>query len=498
VLERRLMRCRLEPWSTRLLAILAAAPLLHCGGKAAERDDDGSPEVNAGAKGGTGGSLNQAGSGGSASGGNAGTSTEPYDSGFETSDGITHRTEAKACQNLLPRVVDWTSRTGDSCQSDEDCTEKPYGHCDLFNVQVTYRTCHYGCTEDADCAVDQICVCGPSIGTCQRSNCRTDADCGQGFWCASYRSSDCVGAGFACQTSADECVVQADCGGTRCDLESDGVRRCAELGCPPAGRPFLIAEEVRVAPPAARDDWRGGSLESASAVLTEAERQALANAWLANALMEHASIAAFARFTLELLAVGAPADLVRDSITAASDETRHAEQCFTLASHCAGEALGPGALAVDGALDGVSLEKLVVTAIAEGCVGETVAAIEAAEQLAHATDAAVREVLAGISEDETRHAELAWRFVAWALTREPSLRRVAAREFERHLSAPRRVAQEGELDLTRHGILSGRARSELQIAVLDGVVRNCASALLAGGGGSAGGVRDGTSLERTA
>ncbi len=492
MLERRVMRCRLEPWSTRLLAVLATAPLLHCGGKAAENGEGGNGEANSGGNGGSGGSLSQAETGGSGSGGGLGAAS---DTGYETSDGVTHRREAKACQNLLPRVVDWTPRSGDTCQRDEDCTEKPYGHCDLFNFQVTFRNCHYGCTVDADCDVDQICVCGPSIGTCQASNCTTDADCGQGLWCASYRSSDCVGGGFACQTTSDECEVQADCGSTRCDLESDGVRRCADMSCPPAGRPFLIADEVRLARPASRRDWREHELVLDTA-LPDEEQRALAEAWLSNALMEHASIAAFARFTLELLAVGAPADLIRDSNAAALDETRHAAQCFALASRYAGDALGPGPLVVDGALDGVSLEKLVVTTIAEGCIGETIAAIEAAERGAHATDPVVREVLAGISEDETRHAELAWRFVAWALARDPSLRSVVVREFTRHCSGPRLVTGEDELDLTRHGILSGRARSELRSAVLDGVIRDGASALLATGRGA--GVREPTLSERTA
>jgi len=102
-------------------------------------------------------------------------------------------------------------------------------------------------------------------------------------------------------------------------------------------------------------------------------------AWREVGLMEHASIAAFARFTLALLAVGAPSELVMDSNAAAIDETRHAKLCFALASEYLGEPVGPGELCVEGALDGLSLEQLVVTTIAEGCVGETVAAVEAAE-----------------------------------------------------------------------------------------------------------------------
>ena len=51
----------------------------------------------------------------------------------------------------------------------------------------------------------------------------------------------------------------------------------------------------------------------------------------------------------------------------------------------------------------------------EGCVGETVAAVVASEQLARATDPAVRAALARIAADEARHAELAWRTVSWAV-----------------------------------------------------------------------------------
>src|SRR5262249_7293248 len=43
------------------------------------------------------------------------------------------------------------------------------------------------------------------------------------------------------------------------------------------------------------------------------------------------------------------------------------------------------------------------------------AAFHAAEQLEYATDPAVRSVLSTIALDEARHAELAWRTVAWAL-----------------------------------------------------------------------------------
>ena len=52
-------------------------------------------------------------------------------------------------------------------------------------------------------------------------------------------------------------------------------------------------------------------------------RARLGVAWLEIARMEHASIAAFARFALQLLAVGAPPDLILAGQRAMADETNH-------------------------------------------------------------------------------------------------------------------------------------------------------------------------------
>ena len=143
--------------------------------------------------------------------------------------------------------------------------------------------------------------------------------------------------------------------------------------------------------------------------------------------MEHASVAAFARFTLELLSLGAPAELVAASQRALADEIRHAKLCFGLATAYAGHALGPGPLSSEGALGAQSLDAIVETAIAEACIGETLAAVEAAEAAAHATDPSVRRVLLAIARDEKRHAELGWRFLSWVLDVAPASARPALR-----------------------------------------------------------------------
>jgi hypothetical protein len=180
-----------------------------------------------------------------------------------------------------------------------------------------------------------------------------------------------------------------------------------------SARPFFVEGKALRAPVASRADWIA-QMPDENLQLDAATRSALAAAWLEDARLEHASIASFARFTLALLAVGAPSDLVADAERAMADEVNHARLCFSLASRYAGENLGPGALVLGGTLASSSLVDAVVSTVREGCIYETLGALRASAALEHAADARVRAALATIAEDEARHAELAWRFVAWA------------------------------------------------------------------------------------
>ena len=135
------------------------------------------------------------------------------------------------------------------------------------------------------------------------------------------------------------------------------------------------------------------------------------------ALLEHASVASFARFSLELLALGAPAELVAAAHRAALDEVRHARSCFALAEAYLGRRLAPGPIDMGGAVAvSADLDDVAARVAREGCVGETLSAMLLSEQLRTATEPAVRRVLAMLVRDETRHAELAWRTLSW-LTR---------------------------------------------------------------------------------
>ncbi len=206
---------------------------------------------------------------------------------------------------------------------------------------------------------------------------------------------------------------------------------CAGSCC---GRPILIDGEARLAPATRRSDWAPeaslGRADAAVAALDPITRAHLARAWLDDARMEHASIASFARFTLDLLIFGAPPELVAESQRASLDEIVHARLCFALASRFAGQPLGPGPLDLSGARPSASLAEAVVAAVREGCIGETVASLIARAELERATDAEVRATLATIADDEARHAELAWRFVGWAIrTGGDTVRQAAQRAF---------------------------------------------------------------------
>jgi len=136
--------------------------------------------------------------------------------------------------------------------------------------------------------------------------------------------------------------------------------------------------------------------------------------WLRDALAEHASVPAFLRAARELEQVGAPAELVAACSAAAKDELRHARDCFAMASRLLGGRVRPHAnpVAPPRRLD---LPGLAVSVVLEGCIGETIGAAQARVAASRCADPQARAILAAIAEDEARHAELAWKTLAWML-----------------------------------------------------------------------------------
>jgi hypothetical protein len=251
--------------------------------------------------------------------------------------------------------------------------------------------------------------------------------------------------------------------------------------------PYRQASLARPERGAGAEGWSHGDRPRLDGLTTE-ERASLAEAWTAAALFEHASVASFSRFSLELLAAGAPSGLLELAHQAALDEIRHARLCFALAAAYAGEPLAPGPFPLGGEVRvRASLLEISVSTIEEGCIGETVAALVAAEQLARATDPAVRAALAQIAADEARHAELAWRTAAWAVRAGgDDVRAAVARALHAALGGAGRakpVAWTGSPPtLEAHGLLDAATRAQVVAGAME-VVATCARALLDRGEG---------------
>ena len=407
---------------------------------------------------------------------------------YQCENGGTHRAEAVRCESSLPREIRHEGGESFQCASDQDCTERDHGYCQLLPrglLTAEFTKCRYGCVEDSDCGAGMICDCGDPVGTCVSArDCKSDGDCGEGGLCARYSFNDgCFDdVGYACVSEKDECLLDEDCVENRsgCAWTPDG-RRCQAAYCV-IGRPFLVEGSERLASVERRADWSEANEAEESAFntylagLTLSERVRLGNEWTRIGLMEHASIAAFARFNLQLLSLGAPAHLVEACNQAIVDETLHTQLAFGLASRYTGSPVGPGPLEMNHALSEDGFEAIVLNTVLEGCIGETVAAMEAREALVSTSNHAVRGVLEQIAHDEARHAELAWQFVQWAVAQHPHLAQKVQALVEGELCCPQQVSA-GESWLRAHGILSEGERAQLRNDVVKDVVAPCIAAL---------------------
>ncbi len=435
-------------------------------------------------------------------------------------NGMVHRPYAAQCPANLPRaqaIDDATLAEIDAiaaqsglsleeklllmaCRRDQDCTEQANGYCQVayeddgwFGGAFTH--CSYGCASDLDCGDWGVCDCRFPAGQCVPASCGTDSECGGDLRCTQL--DPYAGCGFEsfawqCQTSQDECLVHADCSGAApyCTVDGNtGVRSCQPAqGCPVPGRPFLVGDGPRLANAAPRADWLASSALALEPVHPLLERDAalrseLAQAWTEIALMEHASVASFARFALQLMSLGAPPELLAAATTAMLDETRHAQVCFALARRYGGEDVGPGNLSLEDALSGMDKESIVLSCVREGCIGETVAALEASAAAEHCVDEPTRLELERIAREESQHAELAWRFVAWALRRSPvslaeRVRETFADEARQLPARSEARATSRERELLAFGIVTPGLRLTLRQRAFSETVLPCAHVLL--------------------
>lgn len=246
-----------------------------------------------------------------------------------------------------------------------------------------------------------------------------------------------------------------------CDFD-EVTRRRRGLSCVLSGltmgRPLRDGGAIIVAP-----ILRDAPSQSTTVLARAASR------WSEAAQYEHASVASFARVAAELTALGAPIDLVRRCHAAARDERRHARAALEIASALAGVPLRFGTLAP---IDDTprALRAVAIEAFVDGCWGEAAAAV-IAQVGASRAEPAIADVLRTIAREETRHAELAWATIRWAIDRDPDLAHVLLEIADEHRSQ-RATTEHGpdDLALDRWGLLGKREIAAIELAVLAHVV----------------------------
>ncbi|NUP05413.1 MAG: ferritin-like domain-containing protein [Polyangiaceae bacterium] len=341
---------------------------------------------------------------------------EPSDTDVVSCEGVPVRRQSATC-DLPSNDAPASCETSGVCSASTDCPGSADAVCLKDGDDCS---CFVGCREDSHCAAGSVCHCGPHGGICVSApECRTSADCGEGSECVLYRTLDpCDSSpsyGLACTTPEDTCLPGIGQCPDNCRPIGGGAFECESQSCDIGGRPFLVDGGARVAPIAAIANGWSAPLYPALDGLSDDERHERAAHWAHIAQLEHASVAAFARFAMQLLSLGAPPELIAGATSAMNDELAHARLAFGLASAYADAPVGPAHLPVDGALDESSLQAIVTTLFDEGCIGETFAAVMASADRARETDPVVENVLSRIAEDEAEHGLLAWRSLRWML-----------------------------------------------------------------------------------
>lgn len=179
------------------------------------------------------------------------------------------------------------------------------------------------------------------------------------------------------------------------------------------GRALRRGGRVRLPETKATSGWAADPIELE---VESSIREQVARAWRAMAATETASIASFSSYSNQLLALGAPSELIEGAHRDALDEIRHARLCYAVATGIDGEVVGaaefPAAVLP---LDRTpTIESLAIECARESCVLEGASAL-AAHRLAALARPELRPTLSQIADDEARHAAHGWEALEWLL-----------------------------------------------------------------------------------
>lgn len=236
------------------------------------------------------------------------------------------------------------------------------------------------------------------------------------------------------------------------------------------GRQLRVLGDVKLAPLAPETSWTTPAQEISEApeVFDAAERAEIAEAWRKNGLTEHASVAAFARLSMELIALGAPPELIQGAHEDALDEMRHTTWCFDLARRLDGKNDGPREFAAARSRmfsfgpKRLRLAQLAVESLIDGALNEGISARVVGELAREVTDPEIKEMLRAIASDEGRHAAHGFEIVKWCVEEGGYPVRVALRSAIDALppAAGKKLAERGTDGRWEKLGIPGRARED--------------------------------------
>ncbi len=264
------------------------------------------------------------------------------------------------------------------------------------------------------CPCDAFCAAAPEIVTPNDDPKRADPECGRTAKVPSELGSKHTGA-----------VAWFSVQGTK-NVRPEHPKTCCytyQTGPCGKGRPVRDGEAFCVADTIASDAWTRESALEIDAIAPEVRALGprvvapFAAHLRAMGALEHASIPAVSRMALDLVALGAPPDLIADAHVAALDEVRHARFALGLAKALDGRDESPGPLPLPVVEPGADVAKLAIETVVDGCVQETIGSALIRASARACTVPSLARALAAVADDEERHGVLAFRVARFLIGR---------------------------------------------------------------------------------